>query len=335
VRKTLVAIFLVALAPAARPEPVTLKLGTLAPAGSAWHEALRDLAQRWEQASAGQVKLRVYPGGVQGSEGDMLRKIAVGQLQGAAVTDVGLHDVVQEPQAFSVPLLFADEAEMGCAFERVRGKLEAAFREHGLVVVQWSRIGGASFFCNAPFRTPGELARAKIFAWEGDPGTVKAWRAAGLQPVVLSSTDLVPALSTGMIDCVGNVPLYMLTTRAFEKARYLLDLPWGFVLAATVVRQDAWERVPPELRPRLLAIAGEIAGRIDAGVRQLNADAVEAMKRQGLVPVAVDPAAWRPALERSWPVLRGEVVPAPFFDEVKGARDACRAQAAARQAAVR
>jgi hypothetical protein len=32
-------------------------------------------------------------------------------------------------------------------------------------------------------------------------------------------------------------------------------------------------------------------------------------------------------------VLRGEIVPAPFFDEVEAARDACRAQAPTRSAA--
>ena len=49
-------------------------------------------------------------------------------------------------------------------------------------------------------------ADAKVLAWEGDPKSVEAYRAAGLHPVVLSSTDIVPSLQTGMIDCVPNVP---------------------------------------------------------------------------------------------------------------------------------
>ena len=61
------------------PDPVVLKVGTMAPVGSAWHEALKDLARRWEEASRGRVKLRVYAGGTQGSEGDMQRKLAIGQ----------------------------------------------------------------------------------------------------------------------------------------------------------------------------------------------------------------------------------------------------------------
>jgi len=322
------ALWLAAALAAGAPEPVVLKLGTLAPVGSPWHESLKDLARRWEEASAGRVKLRVYAGGTQGSEGDMLRKLAVGQLQVVSVSNVGLHDVVTEPQAFSTPLLFDGDAEAECTFRSVRPRLDEAAAARGLVALQWTRIGRASFFCNALHATPAHAAAAKTFAWDGDPGSVKAWRAAGFHPVVLSATDLVPALSTGMIDCVGQLPLYMLTTRAFERARYVLDLPWGWVLGATVVRRETWERVPAELRPALLAIAAEVATRIDADAQRMEAEALEAMARAGAAIVKVDPAPWRAALARSWPVVRGEVVPAPFFDAVLEARDVCRAAGA-------
>lgn len=312
-----------------RAAPVTIKLGTLAPANSAWHEALKDMAARWEEASGGQVRLRVYAGGAQGDESDMVRKLGIGQLQAAAITNVGMRDLVTEPQTFSTPLLFQDDRELECAFERVRPRVEAAFERRGYAVLQWSRIGTASFFCDAPYRTPAELAEAKVFAWEDDPGMVKVWRSAGFHPVVLSVTDLVPALSTGMIDCVSNVPLYMLTSRAFERAKHLVDLPLGAVLGATIVRKETWEKIDPDVRGRLLAVAGEIGERIDREIRRLNADAVEAMKRQGLEVVAVDREAWRPPLERSWSVIRGEVVPADFFDAVVSARDECRKDVAA------
>jgi TRAP-type C4-dicarboxylate transport system substrate-binding protein len=331
VRPLALAAVLAALAPRpASAEPVVLKLGTLAPSGSVWHELLKAMGQRWERESGGQVKLRVYAGGTQGSEGDMVRKLGIGQLQAASITNIGMHDVASEPQALSVPLLFAADDELGCALERVRGRIEAAFEARGLVIVQWSRVGAVSFFCNAPFRTPAELARAKMFAWEGDPATVEAWRHAGFQPVVLSSVDLVPALTTRMVDCVSNVPLHMLTSRAFEKANHLVDLPWGHVVGATVVRREAWERIPADLRPRLAAVAREVGARIDREVARLNVDAIEAMRRQGLTVVPVDREVFRPALERSWASLRGGAVPAAFFDEVKAARDACRGAAGAR-----
>jgi len=196
--------------------------------------------------------------------------------------------------------------------------------EKGYLVLQWSRIGAMSLFCNAPFKTPAEMASAKVFAWEGDPKSVDAWRAAGFRPVVLSSTDVVPSLQTGMIDCVTNVPLYVLTTGLHQKANRMMDMPWGWILGATVVRKDAWEKVPEDVRPKLQAIAVELGQKVDAEVKRLNVDAIAAMKKQGLQVVPVDPAPWRAAMEKSWPVVRGGVVPAAAFDEAKAARDACR-----------
>jgi TRAP-type C4-dicarboxylate transport system substrate-binding protein len=326
VKKVLIAALAVLLASTAQAQ-VTIKLGTLAPAGSTWHEILKELGQRWEQASGGQVKLKVYAGGTQGSEGDMVRKMGIGQLQAGSITNIGMHDILPEPQMLSLPMFFNDEADVECTFRKMRGKLEAAFQAKNYVVLQWSRVGAMTLFCDHPYRTPAEMnaGNAKVFAWEGDPNSVDAWRAGGFRPVVLSSTDVVPSLQTGMINCITNVPLYVLTARLFEKANQMVDLPWGYIYGATIVRRDAWERIAPEVRTRLQAIAVELGDRVDAEVRKLNVDAVAAMRKQGLQVVSVDPRPWREVMEKAWPVVRGGVVPAAFFDEVKAARDQCRA----------
>ena len=165
---------------------------------------------------------------------------------------------------------------------------------------------------------------AKIWAWEGDPKSVEAYRAAGLKPVVLSSSDIVPSLQTGMIDCVPNVPLYILTTRLYEKAPYMMDVAWSFMIGATLVRKDAWEKVPAEVRPKLVAIAQELGAKVDAEVKRLNADAVSAMQKQGLTVVPADVPAWRAAMEKITPYVRGGVVPAAFYDRLRTVRDECK-----------
>jgi TRAP-type C4-dicarboxylate transport system substrate-binding protein len=318
---------LAALATSTAQAQVTIKLGTLAPAGSTWHEILKEVAQRWEQVSGGQVKLRVYAGGTQGSEGDMVRKMGIGQLQAASISNIGMHDILPEPQMLSLPMFFTDEPEVECTFGKVRGRIEAAFDAKGYEVLQWSRIGAMSMFCDRPFRTPAEMVagNAKVFAWEGDPKSVAAWRAAGFRPVVLSSTDVVPSLQTGMINCITNVPLYILTARLFEKADNMVDLPWGYIYGATIVRKEAWEKIAPDLRAKLKAVAVELGLKVDAEVRRLNVDAVTAMKKQGLQVVSVEAGPWREAMERSYQVVRGGVVSAAWFDDVKAARDQCRA----------
>jgi TRAP-type C4-dicarboxylate transport system substrate-binding protein len=273
------------------------------------------------------VVLRVYAGGVQGNEGDMIRKLGVGQLQAAALSNVGLHDVTPEPKALSIPLLFADEDEAECAFDRVRPSLEAALERRGFVVVSWSRLGALHLFCSSPRPSIADMATAKFYAQEGDQEAADAWRSAGFRPVQLSATDLYPSLQTGMIDCLPSLPLYVLPARLFERARYMNDQPWGYMFGATLVRRDAWEKVPADRRATLIGIARDTGARADAEVRRLNAEAIAAMRRQGLTVVPVDPGPWRARLAPVQRAARGVVIPAPFYDELIAARDGCRAAA--------
>ncbi len=318
---TLAALLLAA--PAALAQDVTVKLGTLAPQGSTWHTLLKELAEKWGQASGGKVKLKIYAGGTQGSEGDMVRKMGVGQLQAASITNVGMHDIIPEPMVFSTPGM-VDEQDFKAVFPQFEAELNKRFEEKGFVVLHWSQVGTINIFCTRPYATPEAAADAKFFAWDGDPGSIEAFKLVGFRPVVLASVDIVPSLQTGMITCISQAPAYVLTARLFEKANKMVDYPWAYLIGATVVKKDSWEKVPADLRPKLLELAKELGARIDADAKKLNDDAVAAMKKQGLVVVKVEPGPWQKAAERSWPAVRSKVVPAPFFDRVAKARDEAR-----------
>jgi TRAP-type C4-dicarboxylate transport system, periplasmic component len=68
---------------------IIIKMATLAPEGTEWHGLLVEMGQEWTKVTNGQVRLRIYPGGVVGDERDMIRKIRKGQIHGAAVTTEG------------------------------------------------------------------------------------------------------------------------------------------------------------------------------------------------------------------------------------------------------
>jgi TRAP-type C4-dicarboxylate transport system substrate-binding protein len=116
----------------------------------------------------------------------------------------------------------------------------------------------------------------------------------------------------------------MLTARLFDKANKMVDFPWSYLIGATVIRKESWDKVPADLKPKLLAAAKESGAKVDAEVKKLNDDAIGAMQKQGLEVVKVDPTSWQKAADRSWPAVRGKVVPADFFDEVTRLRDAAK-----------
>src|SRR5579862_8597239 len=74
----------------ARAENVELRIATLAPDNSSWTETLDKAAAEIKDKTAGRVTLKYFKGGSQGDERDYIRKIKLGQLDGAAVTAIGL-----------------------------------------------------------------------------------------------------------------------------------------------------------------------------------------------------------------------------------------------------
>jgi TRAP-type C4-dicarboxylate transport system substrate-binding protein len=296
-----------------------IKLGTLAPNGSTWHTLLKEMGQKWKEASGGKVNLVIYPGGVVGNEGDMVKKMRIGQLQAAALTTIGLHEISPDPQGVDVPMMVDSWPTLDYVMERIAPRLEKAIEAKGYVVIYWSEVGFVRFFSTKKFETLKALQDgAKVFTWEGDPASAEAWRAGGFHPVVMSSTDIVPSLQTGLLDTVSMAPLYAFTSRVFERAKFMIDVPWAVLTGAMVVKKEDWEKIPADIRPKLIELAREYGKKISIEVRRMDAEALDNMKKQGLVVVAPsDAAKFQSAAESTYKVIRGRVIPESTFDEVQ------------------
>ncbi len=299
-------------------QEIVIKLGTLAPEGSPWHVLLKETAQRWSELSGGQVKLRVFAGGTLGDEGDMIKKMRIGELQAAALSTVGLRDITPEPSAMDLPLLATTPGEVDYLIEKFGPRLDPILARKGFVVLNWSDVGFTRFFTTRPRPTLAEMRKARLFAWAGDPAAVEAWKRGGFHPVVLSSTDILPALQTGMIDAVPYPPTVALTGRLYTRARYMSDLVWSPLTGALVVEKRAWERVPAGLRPRMIEVARDVGRRTGEISQKMEDESIAKMRSLGLQVVAVtDRPEWDRMIQQVYQYIRGNVVPAWAFDEVQ------------------
>ncbi len=313
-------LLLLALSPPARAATV-VKLATLAPEGSTWANALAEMGQEWSRITGGEVEVRIYPGGVAGNETVMMRKMRIGQLHAAAVTVLGLTDIDPGPQVTNTPLLIRSYDELDAVMAELAPEFERRLEAGGFKVLNWSDAGWVHLFTREPMVDPATRGRFKFFAWEGDPAAVRAYRAAGFTPVVVAATDVLPALRSGLLDAFPATPLSALALQWFALAPHMLDLPWNPLVGATIMTMDAWNALPAEHRPALLAAAREAGRRIQAEVRRQDARAVEVMKRYGLQVHPVPPEfrpGWEQAALAAWPVIRGEMVPVEVFVRNRG-----------------
>jgi TRAP-type C4-dicarboxylate transport system substrate-binding protein len=302
------------------PKPLWIKVGTLAPAGTPWYEAIQELGAKWKKASGGQITLTIFGGGVQGEEADMVRKMRGGQLQMGCFTTVGLETITKEMSALWIPLLFQNYEELDYVRSKIDARLEKALEDKGFVVLNWGDAGWIKYFAKKPIPTLQALQAQKMFTWAGDSQSEEMYKDAGFQVVPLPTTEILMKLQTGMIEAFPSPATLALANQWFGLAKNMMDIKFAPIVGATIITKAAWDVIDPSLRPTLLKLALETGAKFSPKIRGLETDAIKAMIKEGLQIQTLTPQAekdWQQTAEKFYPKIRGTIVPADLFDEVR------------------
>jgi len=322
------ALILAAICAAPAAAKDVLKIATLAPQGSIWDRALRETGAGWARASGGQGELRIYAGGVAGDESDILRKIRIGQFQGAGLTVAGLADIDPAFRVFHLPMFFGSDAELEATLAALGAELDRRLDAKGYVRLMWAHGGWVHLFSRGPIRAVDDLKRQKLFVWAGDDALVQQWRKNGFQPVPLAATDILMGLQTKLVDVVPATPGVALTLQWFRQTPNMLGLGLAPLPGAVVVTKAAWQKLSDADRAALAAAAAEAEKKLAAEVPQYDADSIAEMKKRGLTVVeisAAEQAAWRQAAEDFARGAREGQVPPEILDAARKAITASRA----------
>ena len=297
-----------------------LRIGTLAPKNSLYHRQLLEIGEAWRQAQGGNAKYVVFPDGSQGGEAELARRMRIGQLQGALLSIVGLSEIEPSINALqSIPLLFKTWDEVDYVREKMRASMEKKFLDKGFVVLAWGDAGWVRFFSKDALMRPDDFKKMKFFSFAGESEQQEIMKSLGFTPVPLETTDILPSIQTGMINVVPSTPYFALATQIYGKVPHMLEINWAPVVGALVVTQKAWDDMSPAGRQALRS-AGEKAGvLIRNKARQEVEEAVEAMRKRGLVVNKPNPdqlREWQELADKLYPRIRGNLVPAETFDEV-------------------
>jgi TRAP-type C4-dicarboxylate transport system substrate-binding protein len=310
-----------ALSVHAATKPVNLRLGTLAPRGTSYHKSLLAMGEKWRQVSNGAVKLTLFPDGTQGSEADMVGLMQTGNLDSGLLTAVGLSEIEPAVTALqSMPMSFRTLDEVDYVGEKLRPQLEQRLLDKGYLVLFWTDSGWVRFFSKSPVLHPDDLRKLKVFTWSGNVHEYDIWKAGGFRPVSLETAGIPQGLLSDTISAVPMPPFFALAGQLDAQAKYMLELNWGPLVGAAVVRKKSWDRVPEAARQEMLKAAAEIGKEVKAAGRAESDSSVAAMAKRGLTVQKVPPdveAEWRAMVEGVNDKIRGKVVPAEMFDEAQ------------------
>src|SRR5581483_659336 len=92
--------------------PTVIRLGTLVPKDSRWYEILVKMGEDWKRDSGGKIELRIYPGGEQGDEPEMVQKVRIKKLQAVALSGAGISGIDADVSGLQIPLMLDSYEEL-------------------------------------------------------------------------------------------------------------------------------------------------------------------------------------------------------------------------------
>ncbi|MCP4293569.1 MAG: ABC transporter substrate-binding protein [bacterium] len=274
---------------ARKPKPkFQIKFATLAPEGSTWMNSMHQMDDEVRARTDNRLGFKFYPGGVQGDEKDVLRKIRIGQLHGGGFTGYGLGVIASDVRVLEMPFMFRDLDELDYVRDNINSQLDGVFDKGGYLNLGWVDVGFVYIFSKKPIATPDDLAAARMWIWAGDPLAELFFKAFGISPIPLSAPDVLTSLQTGVIDSAYSSTLGCMALQWFTRVSYMTDVPISHGLGAALISKKGLRKVSAEDLAILEEVSGPILRDLTLKTRVQNLEAIEEMKKEGVEIISVN-----------------------------------------------
>ncbi|MBT3583446.1 MAG: TRAP transporter substrate-binding protein DctP [Halobacteriovoraceae bacterium] len=262
---------------------VTIKVGVLAPEGTNWAKNLKKMAKEIKKATNNEVRVKIYFGGAQGDEPDVLRKIRVGQLQGGVFTGKTLGEIHGDVRVVEIPFTFAGNRKKAwSSVEKLTPFFNKQLEKSEFVNLGFFEIGMVYFVSQKETPNLASLNGIKIWSWEGDKIVSTMINSMKLVSVPLALPDVLGSLSTGIVQAAYAPPMGMIALQWNTKIKYLVDFPIAYSVGAFLVDIKRWNKIPKKYHAKIREISTRYIALVNKANVQDNIDAMAAMKEMGI-----------------------------------------------------
>ena len=280
--KKILVILVLCVVPYSSIYSLTIKIGSIAPKGSPWDIALRKIARDWKSISNGKVKLKIYPGGIVGDESNMIRKMRIGQLHGAILTNFGMSNISPEVLSISMPFLINNEKELDYVLQKRTPYFETLMSKKGFKVVSWSKAGWVYFFSKYPVKYPDDLKKQPLAVASNDAAMLQAWRKVGFNAVPLSANDVMTGLQSGMVQAYYSTPLVSGALQWFALAPNMCNVKIAPMVGGFIFSKRIWRRIPDKYKQDFTDSSNRVVLQLNRDSKNLEKEAMKKMKKHGL-----------------------------------------------------
>lgn len=300
----------------------TLKFATLAPPGSSWMNIMQEWGDQVKQQSKGRLVFKFYPGGVQGDEPDVLKKMRFNQLQGGAFTGYGIGHMYSPARVLELPFLFDSIEEVDYVRKDLMPGFKQGFRDNGYELLGWMEVGFVHMFSKKPIASMDEIRASRVWLWQGDAMGQAFFKASGISPVPLSIVDVYTSLSTGLIDTVYCTPLAAIALQWFTKTKYVSSISMTNAIGGLIVSRRFFDKLPDDLKTILQKTGHDAGEKLIATTREDNLKSATELKQRGLIFLDPGTGMDRASLidirdHAAAELIASDYIPSPVFERTR------------------
>ncbi len=274
---------------------VTLKIATLSPQGSYWMKTMQEANKKIRAQTNNRVKFQFYPGGIMGTDAAVLKKIKIGQLQGAALSGGAFNRLVNGSQIYSLPRLLTSYDEVNFIRSKMDPIIQKSFEDSGWVNFGLAEGGFAYLMSKNPITDINQLSQQKVWIPSNDPASEAASDILNVASVPLSLGDVLAGLQTDLINAAFASPIAAIALQWHTQVGYVTDVPLVYFYAVLAINQKAFNKIAKEDQKVVRDIMTSAFADIDKQNRIDNQAAFAALKNQGikvLTPTANEISVW-------------------------------------------
>jgi TRAP-type C4-dicarboxylate transport system substrate-binding protein len=321
------------VAPAAA-ENTEIRLATLAPSGSPWMQVLSKVQAEIKDKTGGRITLKYYEGGQQGDERDFVRKIGAGQLDGAAITSVGLAMIDESIRVLELPMMFVSAEELDYVADKMWPYFQKKFEKKGFKLNDRGDVGWIYFMSKSKVASLADLKGQKLWMWGDDQLVGAMFKKLGLNGVPLGVPEVDSGLTSGKITACYGSPVASVALQWYSKVKYMTSMPMSFAIGATVVSMKSLDKISAEDRKAVETIGKNGSKKLRKVIRKANEDAKTTMTRKGITVVNTPVemvADFEKAAQEVWKELVGKLYTQAELDMVLKHRDEYRKKTPAKK----
>jgi TRAP-type transport system periplasmic protein len=310
-------------------DKLELRIATLAPPNSPWTDVLDKAASDIKDKTNGRITLKYFEGGQQGDEKDFVRKIKLGQLDGAAVTSIGLAMIDESIRVLELPMMFKSVDELDYVADKMWPYFQAKFEKKGFKLADRGEVGWIYFMSKKEVKSIDDLKGLKLWLWGDDKLVGAVFSKLKLNGVPLGVPEVDAGLTSGKINAAYGSPVAAVALQWYSKVKYMTSMPMSFAIGATVISMDAYKKLSKDDAATVDDIGKKSSIKLRKTIRKANADNQETMTRKG-VTVSQTPAAMVDDFTKQsqdlWKEMVGKIYSQDELDTVIKYRDEYRAK---------